>query len=37
MTANEIYQSMNEMDNRGRNKFLDIIYDEYFDTGKTTE
>ena len=37
MTANEIYQSMKEMNNMERNKFLDRIYDEYFDTGMTAE
>ena len=37
MTANEIYQSMKEMNNMERNKFLDMIYDEYFDTGMTAE
>ena len=33
MTAEKLFAQMNEMDNCEKNKFLDRIYDEYFDKG----
>ncbi|MCL2361604.1 MAG: hypothetical protein FWC73_07315 [Defluviitaleaceae bacterium] len=33
MTANELMELMNKMENRDKNQFLDMIYDEYFDKG----
>ena len=33
MTAEKLFEQMNIMENHEKNKFLDKIYDEYFDKG----
>ena len=37
MTANEMMNELNKMSNIEKNAFLDMLYDEYFDTGLTLE
>ena len=37
MTANEMYNILNQMDNPERNSFLDMLYDEYFNKGVSVE
>ena len=33
MKAHELIQLMNQMENKEKNQFLDILYEEYFDKG----
>jgi len=33
MTANEMLELMGKMENREKNRFLDKLYDDYFDKG----
>ena len=37
MTANEMLNILNQMDNSERNNFLDRLYDLYFDKGVSLE
>ena len=37
MTANEMLNTLEQMDNAEKNEFLDMIYDLYFDKGVSIE
>ena len=37
MTANEMFNMLNQMDNPEKNSFLDMLYDEYFNKGVSIE
>lgn len=37
LLAEELYKQLHSLNNIERNKFLDLIYDEYFDTGVSAE